>query len=233
MKLKHALKTVLPVLLAVLAIHAHATPISVVSYDMPNGDSFLPYHDNTYNGSGDPNVPNAPLSGSTGQLTDGSLGTSVAPSEPSGFYEYVLWHNVLPTVIFDFGAAWDVDQISLHIFRLDPAAVHIPVNVDVSFSDDKINFGLVTSFTMTGSEVADRSSGWIDLSVTGTGRYLQLLLNNNGYHLAVDEIAFDGTQSPSTSVPDAGPGALMTALVLFGCCAWCAKRHATKLTHPM
>lgn len=77
------------VFLASLAGSASAATLNVASYDMPNGEEYTSYSgyeyfDESYNGTGDTSVSRAQLSGGTGDLTDGVIGT--ATWEPTNFF---------------------------------------------------------------------------------------------------------------------------------------------------
>lgn len=76
-------------LMAFLAGSASAATLNVASYDMPNGAEYTSYSgyeyfDESYNGTGDTTVSGAQLSGGTGDLTDGVIGT--ATWEPTNFF---------------------------------------------------------------------------------------------------------------------------------------------------
>lgn len=63
------------------ATGAAAAPLHVASYDMQNGEEYTSfggweYFDETYSGSGDTTTARAALSGGTGDLTDGVIGTA-------------------------------------------------------------------------------------------------------------------------------------------------------------
>ena len=81
--------------LAFFAAAAHADPLTVSSYDMPNGDGQAAggtynYWDATYNGSGHRHHDGSFLSGGTGALTDGVIATQpwdvVSNSQGTGEY---------------------------------------------------------------------------------------------------------------------------------------------------
>src|SRR6185369_2205697 len=79
-------------------------PISPVAYSMLNGESgFNGYHDDTYNGAGNPSVNLSPLSGGVGQLTNGVVGTNDIFANSS--FDWVGWTSYNPVVVvFDFGS---------------------------------------------------------------------------------------------------------------------------------
>jgi hypothetical protein len=104
-------KTILPLSAMALALAlsttAQASVVSPTSYNMLNGDSgSFPYWDGSYNGTGIVTTNHSPLTGGTGDLTDGVIATQnwfdieVHP----GTGPYVGWLDYNPTIDFFFAA---------------------------------------------------------------------------------------------------------------------------------
>jgi hypothetical protein len=100
------------VMTLMLPAAASASQVFATSYDMNNGDSgTYTYHDNTYNGSGDPNVDNSYLSGGLGMLTDGVIATSNWYITPQ---LYVGWNND-PLIKFHFAGAVAFTDVRIYV----------------------------------------------------------------------------------------------------------------------
>lgn len=99
--------------LCAAAIALAATPVfaaSVVplSYTMLNGNTGnYTYWDESYTGTGDVTGDGAPLSGGTGDLTDGVIATDNwnVVEAPAGNGPYVGWYDLDPEITFAFGTA--------------------------------------------------------------------------------------------------------------------------------
>src|SRR5215831_3533744 len=111
----------------------YATPITVTSYEMLNGEAHTySYLDKSYNGSGNPLVSLSPLSGGTGILTDGAVGVSdfTADLGHGRAYEWVGWArdsfhgdpldptDSIPVITFDFSGLQVLNSISLFVNNL-------------------------------------------------------------------------------------------------------------------
>lgn len=93
-----------------------AAQVTVQSYDMLNGTTgSYNYWDESYDGVGNTMVNFAPLSGGTGDLTDGYIETqNWNPVEaPAGPGPYVGW-TINPTITFNFAAVHNFTKVIFH-----------------------------------------------------------------------------------------------------------------------
>jgi PEP-CTERM motif len=179
-------------LAAILAGSAQAAPLTVASYDMPNGDSSTyVYHDGLYTGSGDKTLDNAPLSGGTGVLTDGVIPTlswdSYGSSYPNG--PYVGW-TIDPsiTITFHFAGAVTIRGVTFHFD--DPAGHSGQVQAPQS-----VAFGGQTYPGATGSQQTGPYALTIqDLSITTASLPVTITRANTWVFLS--EVTFDGIALP-------------------------------------
>ena len=137
---------------------AHATPVTPVTYEMLNGTTgSYQYWDESYSGSGNPLVSLSPLSGGTGDLTDGYIETRNwnAPGVESaaGPGPYVGWENFSPTIAFQFDQVYDFTGVTFHFDTSNAGGVSRPLSVGVT--------GVGTDFLTV--EIQRRSS-WFMLS---------------------------------------------------------------------
>ena len=103
------------VAMSLIATAAQALPVSqlsVASYDMLNGNTgSFTYWDDSYNGTGSTTTSGAPLSGGTGDLTDGVIATQNWFNTPQ---PYVGWTRN-PLITFNFAAPVIVNSITVHV----------------------------------------------------------------------------------------------------------------------
>jgi hypothetical protein len=116
---------------------AHATPVTPVTYEMLNGTTgSYQYWDESYSGSGNPLVSLSPLSGGTGDLTDGYIETRNwnAPGVESaaGPGPYVGWENFSPTIAFQFDQVYAFTGITFHFDTSNAGGVSRPLSVGVT-----------------------------------------------------------------------------------------------------
>ena len=114
---------------------AVAAPLTVSSYDMPNGDGqahggSYNYWDATYSGSGNPTQDGSLLSGGTGKLTDGVIATQdwYAVSNNAGTGQYVGWVSSNPTITFHFASSVTVNEVKLRISAIVDAEIRLIVD---------------------------------------------------------------------------------------------------------
>ena len=180
-------------------ISAHAQPITVQSYSMPDGPAlFGAYNDNLYNGT---NV-NGFLSGGVGDLTDGVLTAQVTQGY-AAWAPYVLW-QIQPTITFDLGSLYVVSNVTSYFKYYPQAGVYIPDFVGLRISNDGINFTAIQSRIFSPAELVpggnDANGIYQLLPSMVTARYIELTLNNpNAVWLALSEVTFDGTPGSLTS----------------------------------
>ena len=197
---------------------AAAAPVTATSYDMHNGDGQASggsynYWDKAYNGSGSTTTDNAPLSGGTGDLTDGVITTLnwFQVENGAGTGPYVGWFSTpTPTVDvkFNFAAGTSVDAIHIHADDSGGAGgVSLPKTVMFTWDTGSTSFSVV-------DPSASLSPSWLDftgLGITGAS-FVTVSLGYGNLWIFVDEITFDGAAGV---VPEPSTYALM-ALGLAG-----------------
>ncbi len=132
-----------------LASLAHAGPLTVTSYDTPNGDGQASggsynYWDGAYSGAGAKTTDGAALSGGVGALTDGVVASLpwYDVSNDSGTGPYVGWFLPVtsdPTVTFHFGGSVDVNEIHIQMDNTGVGGVYAPSSILID--------GVATPFT--------------------------------------------------------------------------------------
>lgn len=208
--IRKTIQAVLVALLAMLGTAVQAAPLTVAYYDMLNGQGrasggSFNYWDRAYNGTGNTTQDGAPLSGGTGDLTDGVIATQNwnLVENVAGTGPYVGWlagRVTNPVVEFHFGTAALVDTVTVHMDDSNGAGgVRPPLRIDLSL--DGVAF--------TPYDVVDPPGGApfaLTLPVEAfTEQVFVRFVHRTGW-LFVDEVSFDGT----ASVPEPG------TLALFG-----------------
>jgi hypothetical protein len=195
---------------------AGAIPLVVSSYSMNNGENGTYYYrDGTYQPCPDDdcNIDNAPLSGGTGQLTNGLLAnwnwTALAG------YGWVGWESnqggLDPTVTFFFANTVTIASVSIWVDNtldsvLSPAAVSI----------DGQNFAIAPDPT-----IGPIGYTFSNLNITGNSVDVQLFQAPGvATYLMLGQVSFDGSVSPVT--PEPGTWAL--AAVGLGLVGWLSQR---------
>lgn len=178
-----------------LAAAASAAVVPIASYDMVNGRSgFNRYIDETYNGAGNPFVDSSLLSGGTGQLTDGILGTDNILDNNS--FDWLGWLEVQPSIRFDLGQIVQLDQLSVRAASSSPFGdVDLPGTITIDFSNDGvIYFGSVVR-TTTAGERANPLSQWINVDLAGvSARYARAAFTDGDQPwIFLSETQFTGT----------------------------------------
>jgi hypothetical protein len=210
---------VLGALAAPVAAEA-AVPIPIASYDMPNGSGqasggSFNYWDKAYNGIGSTTVDGAPLSGGTGDLSDGVVASDIWSNVESvaGDGPYVGWiasRTPVPTIDFyllpNAGPGyWMVTGIAVHMDNSHKGAVYAPASIFVN--------GFETSFTPP----AIGSIGWVNLSGFGPLTSVNPITMELVYALPtwifLSEVQFTGVwvPDPGNRVPEPGTWAMMIA----------------------
>jgi hypothetical protein len=159
---------------------ASASPITVASYDMPNGNSgSYSYLDESYVGASpavNSTTDGAALFGGKGDLTDGIIAANnwFVTEAPPGNGPYVGW-AINPTITFHFAPGTTVDAVS---FYLDDSngngSVMPPGSIVINgtnyvvpdpASGDPFVF-TVNNLALTGdiTTTLNRSGGWVFLS---------------------------------------------------------------------
>ena len=207
-----------------LASNLFAAQLIPVSYSMNNGDShsFKTFHDDTYNGSGNPNLDTSFLSGGLGQLTDGLFGNDNFLDTGCGggaivSYCWVGWINTNPvTITFDFGAIEDITQIDVHGSDWNTDQIQFWDTAVYSFSNDGVTFGnSITRNTIASDHIqvvgdpGHNTAHFINQDVTQSARYAQIQLSptintggNAGRFISVDEVQFLGAGPVGAQNPE-------------------------------
>ena len=196
------------------ALAAQAAPLTVVSYDTPNGDGQAHggrynYWDGTYDGNGDPSADGSFLSGGTGALTDGFITTDPWSnvSNSSGTGPYVGWLDTSPTIVFHFADTVDIHRIKLYFDHSNEGGVTAP-------SGFVLNGTTYVNPTWNATWPSDTFSvGGLD--VTGNTVTLQLL--DPTRWIFVSEIRFFGVADTVSAVPEPSSlAAMLGGLGLLG-----------------
>ena len=183
--------------------------INVTSYSGTDGGpvGYYGYDDNSYSGQ----RSNGLLSGGEGDLTNDVKNVMVG----GGYWNwspYVMWDGASPVLTFDLGARHDVVSIRAYFNFYPGAAVYIPPEAQIRFSNDGVSFGAAQQRLF---DAGERNPGGNDstpsyelLTSAGQGRYVELRLTSPGRWIALSEVEFSGMPS---SVPEPGSWALMAA----------------------
>ena len=189
---------------------AQSAPLTVASYDMPNGSGTnsggsFNYWDRSYTGFGSTITDGALLSGGTGDLTDGLITNQnwLSVENAAGTGPYVGWRSLRtpnPVVRFDFGGTAQVNTITVHMDDSNGlGGVTPPLSIDLS--TDGISFAP--------NAIADPASGApfsVTLPVNASTGQLFVRFAHRSEWLFIDEVSFDGVPS---SVPEPGTLALL------------------------
>ncbi|MBT9488086.1 MAG: PEP-CTERM sorting domain-containing protein [Rubrivivax sp.] len=196
-------------LLCLAAGSVQAQQIQPLSYDMPNGygqanGGGRNYWDASYNGSGDPLLDYSPLSGGTGDLTDGVIATQRwdEVENDAGTGPYVGWNKGDPWVItFHFDGVQNFGSVTAwHDDANGWGDIAPPGSITVTVGGMSQRFDIVdpASDTPFGSVLA-LGPGW-----TGDTLVLSLERFNNG--LMLSEVTF-----LAAAVPEPATWALWAA----------------------
>ena len=197
-----------------LSVFAQAAPLTVVSYDTPNGASgTYHYWDVGYTGSGNTIEDGALLSGGTGDLTDGITSdqnwNNIENSAGTG--PYIGWDSAVtpdPIVKFSFGGAVLINSIMIHMDDSDGfGGVATPDAIEVSSNGSDYVGGQITDPTGAAPFV-------ITLPVNLTSSELFVRFSYRNEWIFIDEISFDGT--PANVPEPALPALLGLGLAAIG-----------------
>lgn len=182
-----------------------------VSYSMQNGQSGgYHYWDDAYAGTtGSPTVDGGLLAGGLGQLVDGVVGADdwQANFGNGSAYEWVGWESIEPIITFDFSRSIVLSKIGVHVNNNQAGGVFLFTSITVSFSDDGVNFRDPVLFTTTTADRANTSARFIDVPVTGSGRFVRAAFTdgNPGAWVFISEIQFFSCgPAPSAEICDNG-----------------------------
>ena len=209
---------IVPVLAALAcAVGAQAAPLTVSSYDMPNGDGqahggTYNYWDASYDGHGHRHHDDSFLHGGTGALTDGIVATQAwdAVSNAQGTGDYVGWKGS-PTITFRFAGSVTIEAITLVVDDSNVGGVTSPSAV------------IVDGVTYDNSHYADWFGGTQAITLGGlhiVGDSVTVTLVDPTSWVFMTEATFDGSV---TSVPEPGSIGMMLAGVAL--LSWKARRR--------
>jgi len=215
-----------------------AAPVTVLSYDMLNGEKHtFSYMDKSYNGAGDRTLGLSPLSGGKGLLTDGATGiTDFTANLGNGqAYEWVGWAkdgggfsaadptDSFATITFRLASASVLNSISLFINNYDGAVpvgsgVGIFKTATISFSNDGVNFVSPITYTSTAADIADTNARYFNIALNGVNpfQYVQVHLTHQATEnwVFLSEVTLDGRGVAVTTPEPAS--AMLAVLGLVG-----------------
>jgi hypothetical protein len=187
-----------------LALPALAAPISIATYSMQNGQSgSQTYFDDGYGGpgaTGNPNASGSFLSGGLGQLTDGIL-------SPTDIFDdrWIGWFSIQPTITFDLGALYRVDDISIHTSNWSQTFNDVGVFGPVvrSYSEDGVTFLPLPAHATSTADRSGDEPRFVDIPFEEVAaRYVRVQL-------------LDGTKASGTS-PGAKPWIFISEAIANG-----------------
>jgi hypothetical protein len=182
-------------LLTLASTASLASPLTVTSYTMNNGDlGSYNYRDFTYSPCGGVcDTPQAPLSGGTGKLTDGvSPAVDWINEGPiNGITSWVGWDSSQrqpnPVVNFDFAQAVTIDSVTFWLSNTHNGEVALPASISVGGFNH-----IVAPDDLNTDPRAVTFSG---LNLTGPSIDVQFFQNSsylNSNWVMVGEVSFDG-----------------------------------------
>jgi len=187
------------------ATPATAVQIFSIGYDTPNGNgnastgSAFNYWDLNYSGVGSTTTDGAPLSGGSGDLTDGVAASDFWYNVENfaGTGPYVGWVNrpggvSNPLLTFYFSGGPTITSLSAHIDNSFFGSVGAPASVLVNGVD----------YGFTGP--APGTIGWLTVSglnLTGNTLTVQFNQRTDFAWVFVSEVTFDGSASVVPGVP--------------------------------
>lgn len=198
--------------LMLAAVPAAAADITgFFTYDMPNGQTgTYTYWDESYSGSGDTTTDFAPLSGGTGDLTDGIFAADHwnIVEAPAGPGPYVGWFESRPVITFNLPgpllAVWD--QVTIWFDDINGlGGVRMPASVDVQIGGVMLNVPVADpASNLPNSPVV------IDLSGFPVSDSLSVAFNRSDFWVFASEVRIEGDIVGDVPVP------APVGLALFG-----------------
>jgi len=175
--------------LALVGASAFAGPLTVASYDMPNGyTGTYKYWDLKYNGTGQTNVNGAPLSGGVGDLTDGYIETKNwnQVENSAGTGPYVGW-SINPVITFHFSTVVEIDTIIVHADDSNGAG-------GVSLPDSVVINGTLFDVDQNAAGAEPKALTFSGLGIEDDS--VEIQLNRSNAWVFVSEVQFDGEPVP-------------------------------------
>jgi hypothetical protein len=181
---------------AAAALTAHASPITVSSYSMPNGATgTYNYQDTTYSNcpASSCTTTGAALSGGKGKLTDGVVpALQWTAGDPEG---WVGWskaqvNGVNPLVTFSFSGVQTVNTVTIWYddqIVAPPGNVGPPASVSINgtnYNGIPQNTSGIQSYTIT------------NLNQTGSSMTVQFFQDASNPWIMIGEVSFDSSSVP-------------------------------------
>ena len=219
---------------AVVAVTAgvsrtEAASLTATSYDTINGDAVTwEYFDDTYDGIGDTLTPGAPLSGGTGDLTDGVIATDnwIVTEPPAGPGPYVGWRFVDPEISFHFGGDFSFDSMTFYFDDSDIGGVDAPDRVIVSDGVMNLFDGAVVDPAGTAPFAFKIDLEGVELDA------IFVSITSGAEFIMLSEVTFEGSAVAQAGGPGAGatsipePSTLATLGLGLAGLAWMRRRRA-------
>jgi hypothetical protein len=197
---------------ALSAVSAQSAALVVSSYDMLNGDGqahggSFNYWDLNYSGAGSTNVDGAPLTGGTGDLTDGVVANDFwfNVENGAGSGPYVGWRADFgvkdPLITFNFGNVVAVSSISIHMDNSHSGGVGAPASIlidGVAQAYAAPAVGTIGTVTIGG------------LNLLGNSHTIQFIQDSSFTWTFVSEVTFEG-RVVGGAVPEPASWAMMIA----------------------
>ena len=208
-------------LFTLLAVSAHAQQVFSSNYSMPNGQGqevggTWNYYDGTYVGTGGNGLTAlSPLSGGSGQLTNGQI-TNLpwdSVSNSAGTGAYVGWFTVNPVITFNFASTVTISTVKLNLDDSAVGSVYLPADVVINGKTYVPNQSLNGSSTP--ADISFSGVGFTGTSLTvELDRRPDLSIPNpysNGYDWEMlNQAQFFATPEPASFLP-VGLGVLLLA----------------------
>ena len=214
--------------LSLAACSCFAAQLAVLAYDMPNGygqasGGSFNYWDRNYSGIGSTTTDGSPLSGGTGDLTDGVIATQnwLNVENVAGTGPYVGWLNVNPTIIFRFAAAVNLTSVVVHADDSQTGGVAAPASIDFGLAGQPL-----TNYPVTDPPGVAPFSFTINANLTG--QLYEMRVNRSSPWIFVSEIEFFG--DAPTAVPEPATTAIVAIAFIVGSSAARRRRVARTKT---
>lgn len=210
-RLVRSLRSATVVALGLAGLSATAGTLDVASYSTVLGSATSTlYKDSIYDGAVTVASPLVTYTGGTGKLTDG---VTTGGNPWLGWYGESGWPATLdhPTIVFDFGTTAAITDVGFYAWRFQQNLIYLPTAMHVDYSNDGVSFSGVQNFTISAGAIPDGTTGWLNFSLGGNGRYARVVLDNVGRDTFISEVTFKGS-----TVPDAAPTSLCLALAFVG-----------------
>ncbi|MFN7919158.1 MAG: hypothetical protein U0Q16_03625 [Bryobacteraceae bacterium] len=210
--------TSLAVIVLTVTPSVFSAPISVSSYDIPNGSGAASggsfnYWDLAYTGSGSKTTDGAALTGGVGNLTDGvipaqnwNLVENIAGTGP-----YVGWLTTnVPNVLltFRFASVVTVNSITIYVDDSDFGGVAPPLGFDIG-----VLGGPSTNFSVS-NPAGSAPTSYTFSGLNLVGNAIQIHPQYRAGWIFISEVAFDGPATGGGSIPEPTSGLLIAAGML-------------------